>query len=279
MKSCLLISTLFAFSVSAQTTIFQANFSTPSSYYAAGGTNGDWIVTTSPPQGPSSQLMGAINSTSGGEFALFDSEFVASSAASQNASIVMSESIDGLGYVYFYVCFESYYRHDSGVCAVKVSTDQGATWTMFPVHDAMNQGDITSNPELVLVEVTAAVIADPTNILIGFYYDGLPGYAWMVDDICVQASNSPILGNAQYSLDRDVLVYPNPSNGAFSIQFSELVSSVEIELTDAQGRSIDQFTVEGESSLNYVLLGEPGVYFIHIHDALGNKKVVSFVKT
>ena len=72
-------------------------------------------------------------------------------------------------------------------------------------------------------------------------------------------------------------IYPNPTSGAFTINFNEEVSSIKIRLTNSLGQVIQESTNENMTELTMKLGDEPGLYFVHIWEGL-HHRVIPVVK-
>jgi hypothetical protein len=151
------------------------------------GVSGDnWIVGTQAPQGFYSNGMGPIASTSGGNFASYDSDYLGeddNGTSPQNADIYYSTPFDLSGNLAVAVEFESYYRAFQGNCYVIASTD-GVNWTEVSVHDDIAVNTDTGNP-LVTTANVSAIVGGSSTAYIGFRYIGQWDYAWMVDDVSI----------------------------------------------------------------------------------------------
>ena len=80
------------------------------------------------------------------------------------------------------------------------------------------------------------------------------------------------VGIIENYLGNELLLYPNPTDGNFSIDFGETYSSVTITMTDLNGKMIQSKTYN-ESQLLNLRLDEPaGVYILVIQS--GEKKAV-----
>ncbi len=174
-----------AASLSKAPPFFTDDFSTPSNWTLIdldwGGAQ-NWIITSNGPQGPYSQPMGAISSTSASNgFALYDSDFLNTAYTNQNALLIYNYPVDCSNYAYVNINFESYHRkfHDS--VFVEVSTDS-ITWDRYEVHADLGVTDASSNPEFVSVNVSATAGSQPV-VYFRFHYEGEWDYAWMLDDV------------------------------------------------------------------------------------------------
>lgn len=61
-----------------------------------------------------------------------------------------------------------------------------------------------------------------------------------------------------------VSVFPNPSNGSFTVALGGCYASCNIAVFDTQGRLIQNESVLNSSEINLEIQGEPGPYIIHI---------------
>jgi subtilisin family serine protease len=84
---------------------------------------------------------------------------------------------------------------------------------------------------------------------------------------------------ADLSMDSDVILYPNPTNGEFVVRISGLNEDVRVTITDALGRIVRDATIipaQNESNVNFDLTGVvKGVYMVVFEGASGTftKKV------
>lgn len=266
MKSLLLFFGAFlCTSLNAQITVYQSDLSVPANYIVWNSGGGDWVVTNSGPTGSTAQFMGPMNSSTPTEFALFDSQAF---GGQQSAGIEMTDFIDISAYSYAYVCFQSYYKHDAGTCNLQVSNDAGVSWINFSVHDALPQGDSTANPSMELIDISA-VGGLQSTVKIRFVYEGPAGFAWMVDDICVLANNSPIIG-LEENEDQLFKIFPNPSNGTFTVDLHKIQGEAEVRITDLQGRLVSSQIAGASMQMLDVELNEaPGTYLVTVIHSSG----------
>jgi hypothetical protein len=62
-------------------------------------------------------------------------------------------------------------------------------------------------------------------------------------------------------------VYPNPSNGNFTISFSHQYASVDVELLSSTGASIEKFALKNTSGMKKTFSGAhlaKGIYFLKV---------------
>lgn len=163
----------------------------------------DWVVGTAAPAGTYSAGMGAIASTSGGNFAMFDSDGVGSGTSAQDA-VIYYGPIDLTGNSAVSLEFESYYRRYLGnayvVTGVGTATTAPTTWDQVEVHSGLATNIATANPELTAVNVSSS-IGGSQFAYIGFQYIGGWDYAWMVDDVALMVTppNDVSLSNSKWA--------------------------------------------------------------------------------
>ncbi|MDG2312024.1 MAG: T9SS type A sorting domain-containing protein [Flavobacteriales bacterium] len=80
--------------------------------------------------------------------------------------------------------------------------------------------------------------------------------------------------------ETQVSVFPNPSNGSFTIALGGCYASCNIAVFDTQGRLIQNESVLNSSEVNLEIQGEPGPYIIHIlkGNRSGHLEVISVMK-
>ena len=163
--------------------IWSSDFSTPTDWSVGNNSTPsvDWVVGTAAPTGEFSVEMGVIASTSGGNFALFDSDGWGSGTSTQNSWIGNANPIDLTGNAAVLIQFESYYRAYAGECFVEASTN-GTDWTTVQVHQDIPLNSATENPVVVQVNMSG-VIGGSSTAYIRFRYQGAWDYAWMIDDV------------------------------------------------------------------------------------------------
>lgn len=84
--------------------------------------------------------------------------------------------------------------------------------------------------------------------------------------------DSTIIGIEENSFGNGLLVYPNPTNGKFSIDLGAYYENAEITITDISGKLIETKTI-AQSQVLHLSIDEPaGVYFVSIQ--AGDKKAV-----
>lgn len=184
-------------------TLWFNDFSTPSDWTISNlgsgatppHTAGDWAIVNAMPtslvdQVPTYNFPSAMNSASGGNFALIDSD-AQGSTATQNALITTSAGIDlsAAGSAPLYLRFTEIYRHYYDENYVQISNDGGATWTEFQVNP-VSQVPVNTNsgdPEIEVVNITGAMTGGTwgSDVRIRFRYVGAWDWFWGIDDVMI----------------------------------------------------------------------------------------------
>lgn len=181
----------------------------------------DWKWTNTGP-GPTTSLypVPPLNSSTPSGWAIIDDDFDGVNGASTNAYLI-SPVIDlsGVGTPYLKVEFDQYFQEfQLDTTFVGVSTDGGATWNEALINEEVGR-DGRPNPELVDVDITEWVAADPSNVRIRFRYVATWDYGWQVDNIAIRelpANDMAILRASSTAFDyentgfgfMDYSVYP-----------------------------------------------------------------------
>jgi hypothetical protein len=150
----------------------------------------DWAIVTALPSSLTGQGFGpTFNSTSGGNFALIDSDG-AGGSATQNANMTTATPIDCSAQPSVEISFDNYHRIYYETHKVMISTD-GVNYTEFSVNTGYGAGInyVTSpNAEKVSVNITS-VAANASSVTIRFNYVGAWDWFWCIDD--VELSDAP----------------------------------------------------------------------------------------
>lgn len=177
---------------SSRVDIWTNDFSNPSEWTKSseGAPNDSFLIGTTGPAG--SFPITAIASTSGGNFALFDSDL--SCSGNQVVNLTYGQSIDCSAFPNVLMQFEQMYRRFNDSTFVFVSNDGGTNWVKYPVNISYTTNTTSANPEVVKVNITPTA-GGQADVRIRFQYwspssyagpgAGGPGcgYAWMIDDV------------------------------------------------------------------------------------------------
>jgi len=171
---------------------------------------------------------------------------------------------------------------------VLVSKDCGVNWTQvfYRTGTAMTTGTTQTTPYIPtastvwkIANISLATYTTYPNVLIKIVNVTDGGNNLYIDNINLGANVTGI--NEVENRISDIVIYPNPSNGAFSIEYTLLKDSdVSIIITDILGRAILTTETKSQSvglhkhDINSVL--ENGIYNVSIKtaDILINKKIV-----
>jgi len=116
---------------------------------------------------------------------------------------------------------------------------------------------------------TDTVITGETNQSIDIS-NGLPNfgdYAVIVtDNGCTDTSNCEVLGYGSIGeINQDFVIYPNPSQGIFSIDLSNFNGIEKVDLLNVEGKVIMTYADISQGAINHFELDEPeGIYIVRI---------------
>ena len=175
------------------TSIWCDNFSTPANWTLTTTTYpNSWAIVATAPTGTFSGPMGRINSTSGGNYALFDSDALC--GGNQYAHLTNTTGQNCSNYEAVTLKFEENYRKYYDSTLVFVSSDNFVTSTKYIIHGDYATNDGTTNPLVQRIDISSAA-AGKTNVKIRFTFKSLNaelganagcGYAWEIDDVCLE---------------------------------------------------------------------------------------------
>jgi hypothetical protein len=134
--------------------------------------------------------IGALNSTTAADgWMIYDSDSVGdkSPTVSPFGGSLMSPNYSTSGHLSVQVSFQQWYRRFSDSCFVATSTDNGVTWTEYPVVENIalnNNTNIASNPFTSYVNVSASAANKPQVMFRLRYSCNFAGgsFNWLVDD-------------------------------------------------------------------------------------------------
>ncbi len=178
---------------SPTTTIWCDDFTTSSNWTlsTSGGYTNAWVIGTAAPQGSYSGSLGAISSTSGGKYALFDSDYLCGGNQWANLTNTTGQNCSSYGHVT--LKFEENYRKFYDSTLLYVSSDNFATYTKYVLNADVANNSATANPLVQRVDISSAA-AGKTNVKVRFTYRSTQdmstsagcGYAWEIDDVCLE---------------------------------------------------------------------------------------------
>ena len=77
---------------------------------------------------------------------------------------------------------------------------------------------------------------------------------------CAQST----IGIEENDFQNSIQIYPNPTEGSFSISVDGNYSEMKIKITNSIGQVIAETEHPSSSLVNSILDGETGLYFVHI---------------
>ncbi|MBL0036880.1 MAG: T9SS type A sorting domain-containing protein [Flavobacteriales bacterium] len=150
--------------------------------------NVDWAWTNTGP-GPTSSTypVPVLNTSTPSGWAIFDDDFLGQSGVLSESSIV-SPVIDlSTAPANLKLEFDQFFQEFSDPDVdtyVGISTDGGTTWNETALNNGVGR-DGRPNPELVDVNISSWVAANPSNVQIRFRYRATWDYGWQVDNIVI----------------------------------------------------------------------------------------------
>lgn len=87
-----------------------------------------------------------------------------------------------------------------------------------------------------------------------------------------------VVGLDENDFSQSLVVYPNPTGGKLSIEFSEMQTGVETRLLDMSGRSVLTKRFDTAEKVDLYFEGQSGIYFLEIINAEGQKAVLKIDK-
>jgi hypothetical protein len=146
----------------------------------------DWKWTNSGP-GPTSSTYPVpplATSTPSG-WAIIDDDFDGVGGQSSDASLI-SPAIDlSSAPANLRVRFEQYFQEfQADACFVGVSTDDGTTWNEVEINAGVGR-EGRPNPEVIEVNISEWVAANPSFVRLRFRYTSTWDYGWQVDNITI----------------------------------------------------------------------------------------------
>lgn len=92
-------------------------------------------------------------------------------------------------------------------------------------------------------------------------------------DVFVQKLSQPSLFVKELIKSPQMMVYPNPSNGAIHLTFSEPINNVEITICDLLGNFVDKMEFDQLFEIQTLIDASPGVYLLTVKSHLFERTV------
>ena len=119
------------------------------------------------------------------------------------------------------------------------------------------------------VEISGATSASYTATANGNYAVVVMANGCSDTSACYTVSSVGILEN---SFDKEILLYPNPTDGNFSVDLGEIYKTITVTMMDLNGKIIKLINYNDNQLLNLIIDEPTGVYLLIIES--GDKKAV-----
>jgi hypothetical protein len=165
----------------------------------------DWTITNNPDTIPVTTLSPAVFTTVNNGYAFINSD-AQGETANQNANMTYTGTIDCSAYSNVSIVFEQSYRTYLDTRIIRISNDNGATWTDFTVTDGSEPTAQNSpNPDVYSINISS-VAGGQANVKVQINYQGNWGWYWAIDDM-------KIIETDQYDLKLQSVAFG--TDGAF----------------------------------------------------------------
>ncbi len=242
------------------TSIWCDDFTTPANWTlsTSGGYTDNWAITTAAPTGTYSSTMGRISSTSGGNYALFDSDALGAASDNQWANISSATGQNCSTYESVFLRFQENYMKFYDSTLVYVSTDNFVTSKRYVLHSDFANNGATTNPYVQNIDISS-VAAGKTNVKVRFTFRSTQnmstnagwGYAWEIDDVCLLGV---AYGNTLPTADFTATTSRDISPGE-SVSFADLSTHATSWLWTFEGGTPATSTVQNPTNIVYTSQG------------------------
>ena len=129
--------------------------------------------------------------------------------------------------------------YDSDKC-IPVEGDNCVTWLQAYNTGANGNKNMFKSREIDFNTTGYFQEGDTVKVRFRLYSDDLTvAWGWGVDDLYIQAEQPVVQGIEFTKLEKNISIFPNPTNGIFSIEFSDTwKGDVECKIIDIFGREI-----------------------------------------
>ena len=257
--------------VAKSTTIWSDNFSTASNWVIAStGTNAEqWNIINTPNSIPVSALSPFAAPTAANGFLFVNSD--ANNTMDQDGTPIITtattvNAIDCSAHSVVKVKYNHNFRWWHDTRGIRVSGDNGATWTEFLISDEVDYftpNQNSANPEVTVIDISS-IAAGQSQVKIQFYYNDNDywGWYWAVDDVELYVPeandvklNSVVWGSTGFWAER-LAYYQVPQSQVTEVEFSGIVENI-----GAQNQSDAVFTATtgsytGTSAATPIVVGQ-----------------------
>ena len=227
--------------VAKSTTIWSDNFSTASNWVIAStGTNAEqWNIINTPNSIPVSALSPFAAPTAANGFLFVNSD--ANNSGDQDGTPIITtattvNAIDCSAHSVVKVKYNHNFRWWHDTRGIRVSGDNGATWTEFLISDEVDYftpNQNSANPEVTVIDISS-IAAGQSQVKIQFYYNDNDYWAWYwaVDDVELYVPeandvklNSVLWGSTGFWAER-LAYYQVPQSQVTEVEFSGIVENI-----------------------------------------------------
>jgi len=255
--------------VSKATTIWSDDFSTPANWTLAstGANTEQWHIINTPNSIPVSALSPFASPTASNGFLFVNSD--ANNTMDMDGTPIITTATSGTIDCSSHSVVKLKYNHNfrwwHDTRGVRVSGDNGATWTEFLISDEVDYftpNQNSGNPEVTILDVSS-VAAGSSQVQIQFYYNDNDywGWYWAVDDVELYVPeandlklNSIYWGSTGFWAER-LAYYQVPASQVTEIEFSGLVENIGSQDQQDAVFTATVGTFTGTSAATPVLVG------------------------
>ena len=244
---------------------FDANLNGWTVQTATGAVNWKW-TNVGPSPTTSTYPVPALNTSTPSGWAIIDDDFDGVAGSGTNSALI-SPVIDlSTAPPNLKVEFDQYFQEfQAEYTYVGVSTDGGVTWNETEINSNVGR-DGRPNPELVDVNISAWVAANPSNVQLRFRYESNWDYGWQIDNIAIRelsANDMALLRVSNTAFDfattefsfMDYSIYPVSQVVGLSP-----VGAVRNKGFDAQTGVVLTLSIDGPSANEGSVSSNPSVY-------------------
>jgi len=185
----------------------------------------DWKATTVGHTGdyPTASLQ---STTSSNGWILVDSDADNFSGGGVEDAQLTTPIIDCSGFANVKVEFQQMFRRwQQDTTTIRITTDGGTTFTDYQINQTITQAG-TDNPDFVNIDITSAIVGDPTNVQVQFRWQGAWDYGWQIDDFAVKEIDPNDIIIKKTSLSEDVTYYKVPSSQVQPLFFNAFAENI-----------------------------------------------------
>ncbi|MDP4806435.1 MAG: T9SS type A sorting domain-containing protein [Crocinitomicaceae bacterium] len=223
------------------TTIWSDDFSTAANWAIAstGSNQEQWNIINTPTSIPVSALSPFASPTAANGFLFVNSD--ANNSGDMDGTPIITtattvNAIDCSAHSVVKIKYNHNFRWWHDTRGVRVSGDNGATWTEFLISDEVDYftpNQNSANPEVTIIDVSS-IAAGSSQVKVQFYYNDNDywGWYWAVDDVELYVPeandlklNGVLWGSTGYWAER-LAYYQVPTSQITEIEFSGLVENI-----------------------------------------------------